>query len=412
MLVPRFPAAMLRGIIFAGLLWVGTHCTGWSAAFPGDAWCGTDGGELPDLWQQTMLELEALEEIPKADAWSYASGRVSVFLGKLALVQRASVRQGQELMAQLRKTMGVAAAARSEIIEASAGTNREVYLRVVSDLRQAMNGLADRYAQGSLKLAVASGAARPVLVTNQPTLFVKAIAPTPVSNRTMQVDLRLRDGTGQGVGSLQLAEMHTRRLHVLVIDPSLEDYHHEHPITSGRPGDFVFHFTPRTSGPYLMWLDVTPLATGRNEMPQAIIGGSGVVTGMVARTTQMICTNEGWRFELSLDRKRIFAGEPVNARLRVIDPEGKACFGLEPLMGAFAHVVGFLDDRQTMIHVHSHGDPPHELARSGPEVPFRFTAPKSGFLKLFVQTQVGGNVLLARFGLRVESVREAREPSR
>ncbi len=71
-------------------------------------------------------------------------------------------------------------------------------------------------------------------------------------------------------------------------------------------------------------------------------------------------------------------------------------------MGAFAHVVGFLDDRNTMIHVHSHGEPPHELSRSGPEVPFRFVVPKSGFLKLFVQIQVNGNILLAKFGFPIE----------
>ncbi len=71
-------------------------------------------------------------------------------------------------------------------------------------------------------------------------------------------------------------------------------------------------------------------------------------------------------------------------------------------MGAFAHVVGFMDDRHTMIHVHSHGEPPHELSRSGPEVPFRFIAPKAGFLKLFVQVQVNGTIRLARFGFPVE----------
>lgn len=402
---------MIRTVVIASLIWVTSLCPAWSAGFPADAWCGTDGGELPDLWQQTMLELEALEEIPMADGWAYAPGRMSVFLGKLALVQRASARQGQELMKQVGKTMNVASAARTGVLDAAGSTNRETYIRIITELRQAMDGLAGRYAQGSLKLAVAAGGARPVLGTNQPTLFVKAIAPVPVSNRTMQVDLRLRDATGQGVGSLQLAEMHTRRLHALVIDAALEDYHHEHPITSGRPGDFVFHFTPHTSGPYLMWLDVTPLATGRNEMPQAVIGSPAVVTGAVVRATSFQCTNEGWRFELRLDRTRVFAGEPVNARLRVTDPSGRACFGLEPLMGAFAHVVGFMDDRQTMIHVHSHGEPPHELSRSGPEVPFRFTAPKPGFLKLFIQTQAGGNVLLARFGLPVEAVSAPRESS-
>ena len=71
-------------------------------------------------------------------------------------------------------------------------------------------------------------------------------------------------------------------------------------------------------------------------------------------------------------------------------------------MGAFAHVVGFLEDRHTMLHVHSHGEPPHELMRSGPEVPFRLLAPKPGFLKLFVQVQINGSIVLAKFGFPVE----------
>ena len=111
---------------------------------------------------------------------------------------------------------------------------------------------------------------------------------------------------------------------------------------------------------------------------------------------------DGWQFDLIFDRKKVVTGQPVNARLRVLDAEGKPCFALEPLMGAFAHVVGFMDDRNTVIHVHSHGEPPHELSRSGPEVSFRFIAPKSGFLKFFVQTQVNGNVMLAKFGFPVE----------
>jgi hypothetical protein len=223
-----------------------------------------------------------------------------------------------------------------------------------------------------------------------------------MTNQTVQVDLRLRDTTGAGVGSLQLMETHTRRLHAMVIDSSLEDYHHEHPITSGRPGDFTFVFTPRKTGDYLLWLDVTPLATGRNETPETTLVGAIPSLASGARVTQMESAADGWRFQLRLDRKKVTAGLPVSARLRVTDGQGRPCFVLEPVMGAFAHVVGFMDDRHTMIHVHSHGEPPHELARSGPEVPFRFVAPKAGFLKLFIQTQVNGTIKLAKFGFPVE----------
>lgn len=366
----------------------------------GDSWCGTDGGELPDLWQQTVLELEALEEMPKAGAWEYAPGRVNVLLSKFALLHRGSAKQGSDTMKSVRKTMDSLGKLRGTLISAAASTNVTDFTQSIASVRELLDDLYTKYQPGSLKLGVAKFNPKALLPAS-PTLTVKAIAPPLVSNQTVQVDLRVRDAKGAGVGSLQLMEMHTRRLHALVIDPSLEDYHHEHPITSGRPGDFVFVMTPRLSGDYLMWLDVTPLATGRNEAPQAVIGKGPVLTRPIAKVTRMSSMADGWKFDLRLDRRKVIAGETVNARLRVTDPEGRPCFALEPLMGSFAHIVGFLDDRNTMIHVHSHGEPPHELSRSGPEVPFRFVVPKSGFLKLFVQTQVNGNVMLAKFGFPV-----------
>lgn len=384
------------------IVWIlATTLVSRAAAPLGDAWCGTDGGELPDLWQQTVLELEALEEILKADAWSYAPGRVNVFLGKFALLHRGSVRQGADTMKAVRQTMDSLGKMRSTLVNAATTTNVLVYTQSVATVRTMMEELYSKYQPGSLKLGIAKINPKAFLPAS-PTLTVKAISPPLVSNQTVQVDLRLRDAKGAGVGSLQLMEMHTRRLHVLAIDPALEDYHHEHPITSGRPGDFVFVMTPKRTGNYLMWLDVTPLATGRNEAPQAVIGTGPVLTRPVSKVTQMQSATDGWKFDLRFDRKKVVAGQPVNARLRVTDPQGQPCFALEPLMGSFAHIVGFLDDRNTMIHVHSHGEPPHELARSGPEVPFRFIVPKSGFLKLFVQTQVNGNVMLAKFGFPVE----------
>jgi len=374
-----------------------------ASAPPGDAWCGTDGGELPDLWQQTMIELEALEEISKAEAWSFAPGRVNVLLNKFALLHRGSVKQGPQTMKSIRGTMDALGKLRSQLVDAATTTNVSSFTESVAQVRSLMDGLHGKYSPGSLKLGIA--AINPALVLpSSPTLTVKALAPPLVSNQAVQVDLRIRDAKGAGVGSLQLIETHTRRLHALMIDPMLEDYHHEHPITSGRPGDFVFVFTPRKTGNYLMWLDVTPLATGRSEAPQAVIGTSSptLASKSPSCATQMQSKMDGWQFDLIFDRKKVVTGQPVNARLRVLDAEGKPCFALEPLMGAFAHVVGFMDDRNTVIHVHSHGEPPHELSRSGPEVSFRFIAPKSGFLKFFVQTQVNGNVMLAKFGFPVE----------
>jgi len=366
-----------------------------------EPWCGTDGGELPDLWQQTWIEVEALEEFPKADAWTNAPGRVNTLLNKFALLQRGSVRQGQQTMAHVRKALDGLGQLRPQLIDAASTSDVTMFTQHVAEARLILENLQHKYTPDAL-LTSASPVNTALLLPGQPTLSVKASAPRLLTNQTVQVDLRLRDATGAGVGSLQLLETHTRRLHAMVIDSSLEDYHHEHPITSGRPGDFTFVFTPRKPGDYYLWLDVTPLATGRNETPTAVITGAVPSLPLPTRITQMESAADGWRFQLRLDRKKVTAGLPVSARLRVTDGQGRPCFGLEPVMGAFAHVVGFMDDRHTMIHVHSHGEPPREQARSGPEVPFRLVAPKAGFLKLFIQTQINGTIQLARFSFPVE----------
>jgi hypothetical protein len=88
--------------------------------------------------------------------------------------------------------------------------------------------------------------------------------------------------------------------------------------------------------------------------------------------------------------------------LEALDAKGLPLFRLEPVTGAFAHITGIMDDRKTILHVHSHGESPREHERSGPEVPFRLVAPKTGYLKLFVQTQINGQRNTAAFTFPVE----------
>ena len=366
-----------------------------------ETWCGTDSGELPDLWQDAMLEVQALQEMPKAGTLEHAPGRVGVLLNKFALLQRGSVKQGRETMNAVRQSLEMLSKLRPQLIDAAHSTNVTVFTQSMAAVRLLMDELHDKYEPGSLQPGI-TPANKSVLLPSPPTLSVIARAPLLVPDQPAQVDLRLRDGTGAGIGSLQLVETHTRRLHAMVIDLSLEDYHHKHPITSGRPGEFMFGFTPRKSGDYLLWLDVTPEATGRNENLEAVLTGSIPSSASPSRLAQMESMTDGWNLQLSTGQKRVIANEPVNARVRVTDERGKPCFILEPVMGAFAHVIGIMDDRRTMIHVHSRGEPPGELSRSGPEVPFRFVAPNRGFLKLFVQIQINGGILVGRFGVSVE----------
>ena len=72
-------------------------------------------------------------------------------------------------------------------------------------------------------------------------------------NRVM---LRLLRTNEVAVRFEELQEVHEARIHLLVIDPSLTDYHHLHPQPTGTPGEFSFAFAPRRTGPYRVWADV------------------------------------------------------------------------------------------------------------------------------------------------------------
>ena len=89
--------------------------------------------------------------------------------------------------------------------------------------------------------------------------------------------------------------------------------------------------------------------------------------------------------------------------MRVTHADGRPFTGLEPVMGAFGHLVGFKDDRKTVLHSHPLGlEPSSAEARGGPDLDFYIYSAEPGFVRLFAQVQIGGVARFADFGLLVE----------
>ncbi len=99
----------------------------------------------------------------------------------------------------------------------------------------------------------------------EPTLKMDVACGPLVAGQATEIKIHLRKGDGSAVVPDDLLEMHTQRIHLLINDRSLSDYHHEHPKPSGVRGEFVFTFTPAKPGPYRIWADVIPTATGVQE---------------------------------------------------------------------------------------------------------------------------------------------------
>lgn len=238
---------------------------------------------------------------------------------------------------------------------------------------------------------------------SQRTMTGKLHAADPLApGRPVKAFLDLNKLDGAAVLPSDLILAHTERIHLLLIDPTLRDYHHTHPQVSRVPGEYPFTFTPGGRGPYLAWVDVRPRPLGLQEYVTASLGDLPATLPPVDRTLTNRALVDGLTFELSFSGDRLRTGRPALGRLRITGADGNPFAQLEPLMQAFVHLVGFHEDRRTVLHLHPKGAVVTDASmRGGPEIEFQLFPPQAGFVRLFAQVQVGGASKYAPFGVRV-----------
>ncbi len=238
-----------------------------------------------------------------------------------------------------------------------------------------------------------------------------SITLTPVTTAPLKVgeraEVRIRFAwkrDGKPVSLDDLLVVHTEPIHLLIIDESLDDYHHEHPRPTEVPGEFAFAFTPRQPGSYRVFADVVPRLSQAQEYPVCDLPGSAPGRPVANRADTLSSSGDGLRYDL----KWLTGGGPVKVQrpvsgiVAIADADGKPFKQLEPIMGTYAHIVGFYEDRRTVIHIHPmDAEPQRPTDRGGPSFIFRFHAPRPGYLRLYSQIQVGGISRFAPFGLNI-----------
>ena len=238
----------------------------------------------------------------------------------------------------------------------------------------------------------------------------------PVENRvagkSVPTVIRLTSADGKPLSLEQLEVAHTEKIHLLVVDQSLTDYHHLHPVAGEKPGEYRFDFAPRFGGTYHIWADLVPKATGKQEYAKTTVkveGPLGAPNNSVNTTAEV----DSYRFDLSTENSApIQAGKATVIKVKVTGPDGREFSKLEPVMGAFAHMVAFPADLSSVTHVHPMGAEPKTAAeRGGPDLSFHVEPDKPGHQKLFLQTQIGGKDKFAAFGLNVEPAAPATSTS-
>ncbi len=217
-----------------------------------------------------------------------------------------------------------------------------------------------------------------------------------VAGEEATVHLFIQDMNAHAVSVDDLEVVHTQPVHLLINEPGLNDYHHEHPKALTR-GFYSFTFTPKTSCSYRVWVDIKPKG-GRQAYIPVDLKGAENCTAATKQAVRYEVSSQGYDFKLELEGD-LKNGEAVFANMRV-SKDGKDFSRLEPVMGAFAHMVGFYEDYHSIAHIHPIGhEPTEESERGGPMLRFHIEPEHAGYLKLFAQVQVDGQQIFAPFTL-------------
>jgi hypothetical protein len=241
----------------------------------------------------------------------------------------------------------------------------------------------------------------PVVAVRSPVVVTLQADREPARDEEMKFTLKLSTAGGKPVGPADLLVAHTRKLHLLIVDPTLNDYQHVHPEPGRRAGEWVFTLTPHRTGTYRVFADFTPAATQRGLYAAADF----TVPGPVARVTREPNTTGqlmGFNFELVLPPV-LQAGQVADLKFR-IESQGreKRSVPLQPVMGAFAHLVAFDEARSGFAHLHPNetdlAKPPDALR---PELNFKVTIPAPGRYVIWAQVNLGGNEAFVPFWIDV-----------
>lgn len=204
---------------------------------------------------------------------------------------------------------------------------------------------------------------------------------------------------GKPLEADQLKTVHTEKFHLMLVDPSLTDYHHIHPQPTATPGSYQFTFMPAAANGYRAWADITPMDTGSQELAVADLGTPQ--PAKIDKTVFYMSRASGYYVTLSLNAPPV-VGKPLECTFTVADSTGNAITKLEPLMGTFGHLVGFYEDYRTIVHTHPTGEEPKgDDARSGPFLAFHVQPDRAGFIKLFLRFKHNGRNVAVPFGLNI-----------
>jgi hypothetical protein len=206
-----------------------------------------------------------------------------------------------------------------------------------------------------------------------------------VNEENKTLVMTLEDISGNPVTDLEVN--HEKRLHLIVVDEHLDQYHHLHPDETA-PGQFEIA-SQLEEGTYKAFVDIKPKNLDNEVQPISFIVGNPDTDdhshGSLEVDQKLEKTIDGNKVTLSTTP--LVVNEPVTL---TFDVHGAK---LEQYLGALGHVVILDEQGEEYLHV-------HPLEEENPVFETQFSQP--GIYKIWAEFQENGKVTTYPFVVEVK----------
>lgn len=364
----------------------------------GEPLCGPGVFTIGDAWEVIQLQSSQAQNIIASRDLTRLPQNLAAIRSHTQFIQRGAIMIFGKRRIQLNQTMKAMEDLHNQLVSAALANDdaraADLWKELDASLKFMTSLLPDEALLPSTSFAH-------LLPPASPTLHVQ-IEPLPSlePGKPLRVTFQLvRLDNLQPIDSADLFVTHGAALHALICDRTLTDYQHEHPTSTGKPGEWEFTFTPKFNDQYVLWINAVPTQTGREEFDTNLLSVQDLNVLPRQPDFQPNLTNQtaNLRGTIHWDGTgKVAVDRPISGRLQLAELDGTAVSDLEPYMGAFAHIVGISEDVRTILHVHPDG------SNNGPDIPFTLRPTQRGFYRLFVQVKRANTLLTIPFGFTVD----------
>jgi hypothetical protein len=216
------------------------------------------------------------------------------------------------------------------------------------------------------------------------------------SARPITLEFRIADPeTGAPVKRFEI--VHEKLFHLFIVSQDLQYFAHLHPQLGG---DSVFRLETALPKPgtYRLLADFYPTG-GTPQLAPKTITTAGYTTPLEAAIPRLapdLSPQRGENMEVEL---RLEPPQPIAGRKTMLFVHLTPAEGLEPYIGAWAHLLAVSNDLVDTIHDHPF------IADGGPDMQFNIFFPREAPYRVWIQFQRKGVVNTVAFTIPVMALR-------